>query len=115
MALLIWHWFSSKDFSAVCTFASLTQTFAFYMLLHRMCVSRSAAGLSSKTLQVYVLAFCFRLSATMMVDGYLPSDKSGDWVYQAADVASVLVLLQLLWCTHKRFATTYQAELDTFP
>lgn len=115
IAMVIWHHFSSKDFSVICTLAAVAQTAAFYLLLHKMRVAKSATGLSSKTLQMYVLALGFRLSSTMVKNGYLPVDKSGDWVYQASDVASMLLLFQLLFCIHKRYKDTYQDELDTMP
>ena len=39
--------------------------------------------------QVYVLVFCFRLSSTLVRQGYLPVDRSGDFVYQLADLFSL--------------------------
>jgi hypothetical protein len=115
MALVMWHHYSDQDFSFIITFAGLTQTAAFYLLLHKMKVERSAAGISSKTLQTYVLALCFRLSSTCVKNGYLPVDRSGDHLYQATDIASVLLLFQMLFFCHKRYADTYQEDLDTFP
>jgi len=114
-SMVVWRHFSDKDFSYICTFAGLTQMLSFYLLLHKMKVTKSAAGVSSKTLQMYVLAFCFRLSSTLVKNGYLPVDRSGDWVYQAADIASLLIVFQLLYFCHKRYAISYQRELDTFP
>lgn len=113
--MVMWHQFSDQDFSFIITFAGLTQTAAFYLLLHKMKVSRSAAGISSKTLQVYVLAFVFRLSSTCVKNGYLPVDRSGDYLYQATDIASLLIVFQMLFFCHKRYADTYQEDLDTFP
>jgi len=114
-SMVVWRHFSDQDFSYICTFAGLTQMLSFYLLLHKMKVTRSAAGVSSKTLQMYVVAFLFRLSSTMVKNGYLPVDRSGDWVYQAADISSLLIVFQLLFFCHKRYATTYQSQLDTFP
>jgi len=107
--------FSDRDFSAVMTLGSGVQTFGFYLLLHKVKVQNSVAGISSKTLEMYTLVLMFRLSATLFKNGYLPVDKSGDFVYQSADVASLLILLQLLYCVHKRNRSTYQAELDDLP
>jgi len=73
------------------------------------------AGISSKTLQVYVFMLMFRLTSTMVKNGYLPVDRTGDWVYQASDIASLLLVFQLLFFMHKKYAHTYQAELDTMP
>ena len=110
-----WHHLSDKDFSFLLTFSGCTQTLGFFLLLHKIRVQRSVAGISSKTLQCYVMALCFRLSSTCVKNGYLPVDRSGDHMYQATDIASVLLLFQMLFFCHKRYADTYQAELDTFP
>ena len=114
-ALVVWTHFSDQDFSYVCFASGGTQTLAFFLLMHKVRTTRSAAGISSKTLQVYVLVFLFRLSSTLVKNGYLPVDRSGDWAYQASDIASLLLVFQLMFFIHKRHADTYQAELDSMP
>lgn len=114
-ALVVAKEFSDRDFSAVMTLGSGVQCFGFYLLLHKVKVQNSVAGISSKSLQMYVLVMLFRLSATLFKNGYLPVDRSGDFVYQSADVASLLILLQLIYCVHKRNKSTYQSEYDTLP
>jgi len=115
MVLYIWHHHSDKDFSFILTVSQMLQTFAFFLLLHKVRVTKSVAGISSKTLQIYVLVFMFRLSSTMVKNGYLPVDSTGDWVYQGADMASMMLCFQLLFFTHKRYKDTYQSELDSLP
>merc|ERR1719446_1861639 len=110
--LVVGKEFSDRDFSAVMTLGSGVQCFGFYLLLHKVKVQNSVAGISSKTLEMYTLMLMFRLSATLFKNGYLPVDRSSDFVYQAADVASLLILFQLLYCVHKKNRATYQAELD---
>jgi len=110
-----WQHHSDKDFSYILTISGCVQTLAFFLLLHKVRVQKSVAGISSKMLQCYTLAFLFRLSSTLVKNGYLPVDRTGDWIYQAADIASLLLVFQLLFLVHKRFKTTYQVELDTFP
>merc|ERR1719326_140426 len=114
-ACVVGEEFSDRDFSAVMTLGSGIQCFGFYLLLHKVKVQNSVAGISSKTLQMYVLVLMFRLSATLFKNGYLPVDKSGDFVYQSADVASLLILLQLIYCVQKKNKETYQAEYDSLP
>lgn len=111
----VWHQFSDKDFSFIMTMSGALQAVGFFLLLHKIRVTRSAAGLSSKTLQMYSLVLTFRLSSTLVKNGYLPVDSTGDWLYQASDVASLLLVFQLLFYVHRRFRSTYQAELDTMP
>merc|ERR1719313_2404975 len=61
------------------------------------------------------MVFIFRLSSTMVKNGYLPVDATGDWVYQASDIASLLLVFQLLFFVHKRYKDTYQSSADTMP
>jgi len=111
----VWLHHSDKDFSYVLTVSGCVQTLGFFLLLHKVRVQRSVAGISSKMLQCYTLTFLFRLSSTLVKNGYLPVDRTGDWIYQAADIASLLLVFQLLFFVHKRYKTTYQQELDSMP
>jgi len=113
--VFVWHEFSDKDFSFIMTMSGALQAIGFFLLLHKVRATRSAAGVSSKTLQMYSMVFTFRLSSTLVKNGYLPVDSTGDWLYQASDVASLLLVFQLLYYVHKRFRYTYQAELDSMP
>merc|ERR1719473_1868779 len=47
------------------------------------------------------------------MNGYLPIDRSGDWVYQTADIVSAVIVLQLLYTMHKTLAHSYSKEHDT--
>lgn len=69
LALSCWHHFSDKDFSFLLTLSGCVQTLAFFLLLHKIRVQKSVAGISSKTLQVYVFVFIFRLSSTLVKNG----------------------------------------------
>jgi len=105
--------FSDGDHSTVLTLGSIVQCLGFFLLLQKVKMQRSVAGVSSKMLEMYVLVFLFRLSSTLTKNGYLPIDRSGDWVYQAADIASLLCVIQLLWMVHKEYHQTYQSSHDT--
>merc|ERR1719235_2658503 len=105
--------FSDHDFSAVLTFGAGVQCLGFLALLLKTRAQKTVKGVSSKTLEMYVGVFMFRLSSTMVKNGYLPVDRSGDWAYQLADVVSLLIVFQLLYCCHKTHGSTYQTEHDT--
>jgi len=105
--------FSDHDFSAVLTFGAGIQTLGFLALLLKVRAQKTVKGISSKTLEMYVGVFMFRLSSTLVKNGYLPVDRSGDWAYQLADIVSLLIVFQLLYCCHKTHGTTYQLEHDT--
>jgi len=105
--------FSDRDFSTVLTLGAGVQCLAFYLLLQKVKRQRSVAGISSKMLEMYVLVILLRLSSTLIKQGYLPVDRSGDYVYQAADIVSLFLVFQLLWCCHKTHKVTFQADQDS--
>jgi len=101
------------DFSSVLTLGGGLQCLGF-MLLNIMVKQRnSVAGVSGKSLQLYVLVFICRLAATLTCDGYIPLDKTGDGLIQLADVSSLLIVLQLLRRVYKTNAETYHESKDT--
>jgi len=104
--------FSDQDFSAVLTVGAGFQLFAFTLLLYKVNLSQSVAGLSARTLEMYSLFYLLRLTSTCQKNGYIPVDRSGDWLYQVLDAASLLNVLQLLYAVHVRHAATYQSHLD---
>jgi hypothetical protein len=109
---VIYHLFSDGDFSAIYTIGVGVQCLGFYLLFAKVQRERSVSGISAKTLELYVLVFVCRLSTTCMRDGYLPLDRTGDWVFQAADFVSLvmaLVLLRRVLVTHR---DSYQEEHD---
>merc|ERR1719488_448381 len=81
-AVIVYRLFTDGDFSSIYTLGMAVQCLAFYLLNAKVDMQKSVAGISAKTLQAYVLVFTFRLSSTLVKNGYLPVDQSGDWVFQ---------------------------------
>merc|ERR1719506_3484055 len=75
----------------------MVQCLALVLLGLQMISSGSASGISAKALSLDALAICCRLSSTLWLNGYLPVDASGDYVYQAFDICSLGVLAWLLY------------------
>ena len=89
-SLVVYFMFSSGDFSFLLTYAAFMRCFGFGLLNFKMWTSRSAKGVSLKTLEVYALTFLVRLLSIMRHQGYLPYDKSGDWFYHVIEILSLL-------------------------
>jgi len=107
--------YHSLEFSSVLTLGGGMQSLGF-TLLHLLVRNRkSVAGVSGKSLQLYVLVFLFRLSSTLTCDGYIPMDKTGDWLFQLADISSLLIVLQLLRRVYRTNAETYNETQDSMP
>lgn len=105
--------FSDQDFSAVLSLSAAAQCFGLLLLLFKVRTAKTVSGLSARSLEMYVLFFVFRLGSSMFKNGYIPVDRTGDWVYQTTDIVSLLMCLQLLYCIHITHRSTYQADIDT--
>jgi hypothetical protein len=112
-SVIVWRVFSDGDYSSVLTFGSLIQCFGFYMLFIKVKYHKSVAGLSARTLELYIVVYMCRLSSTLFRVGYLPVDASGDWVYQAADVMSLFIAAMTFRCIRTSHRSTYQDAFDT--
>jgi len=113
--LVVWDEFTQKDFSAIVTAGSTVQVVGFLILMIRIRTTKSVAGLSSKSLQMFVLYLCARLPATCLCRGYIPIDASGHWFYQLMDFCALLLACHLLHSMHKTYVHSFQEEHDTLP
>lgn len=91
-----YHMFSDGIFSCIVTLASVIQLLGLVLTLLKVIKQRSFGMISTKSLQLYIPVYILRLSCTLFNEGYLPIDRSGDWAYQVADIASLGVVLVLL-------------------
>jgi len=110
----MYHMVADREFSAVLTISGMFQCLAF-MLLAVQSLSGSAAGISAQSLKLETVSLVFRMSSTVWLDGYLPMDKSGDWLYQAVDLCSLVIVL---WLLHRLLVvqkSTYQEVDDSLP
>jgi hypothetical protein len=101
--------------SSAATLSVMAQCFALVLLVLKVTTSGHVKGISCNSLALEASAFVCRLSGTTWRDGYLPVDASGDWLYQAVDVASLLLALWLLREMLFAKRATYEEEHDAFP
>merc|ERR1719181_2760473 len=81
----------------------------------KMVSTDSASGISAKALSLDALALCCRLSSTLWLNGYLPVDASGDYIFQVIDICSLGILL---WLLHQILVIkrhSYQDQEDSLP
>merc|ERR1719454_2158797 len=81
--------------SSVLTISAIFQCLAF-SLLGVQVLSGNFSGISTKSLQLEAVAIASRLVSTTLIDGYVPSDTTGDYLYQCFDGLS---LVMALWIT----------------
>ena len=114
VSLFVYFMLSGGDFSFLMTYGAMARMFGFGILNLKTFKSQRATGVSIKTLQLYVLVFFFRLTSIIRHEGYLPYDKSGDWLYHFVEFISMAFTATALWACSKPFKQTYQADLDRF-
>lgn len=113
--VLLMHKGTDGDFSVILTMSAAVQCLGFCLLSLKVHHQKTVAGLSSRTLEMYVVFFLVRLTSTLFKNGYLPQDRSGDFIYQTSDVGSLVMVLRLLYVIHKKHKDTYQADADSLP
>jgi hypothetical protein len=94
--------------------SAIVQCLGLSILCIQVATSRSAAGISAEALKLDAASIAFRLSSTVWLNGYLPVDASGDYVYQLFDACSLFLVLWLLHRVVVTHHSTYQVESDSF-
>lgn len=112
-AYFVFSHMAGGEFSAILTLSVVFQCLAMTLLALQVLLTGSAAGISARALQLDAAAICLRLSSTTWLNGYLPVDMTGDCIYQAFDIASLVVLLWLLHSVFVVHRATYQAAEDS--
>jgi len=104
---------SDRSFSAIITLAAAIQAFGFCLLRMQVKNQNGVQGISSRTLQMYVAAYLFRPYSTLQYNGYLPVDRSGDYIYQMCDFVALGVVFSLLYACHSKHEQSYEKEHDS--
>lgn len=112
-AWAIYDFVADRAFSAILTLSVMVQCLGISLLCIQLLSSGSASGISAGSLILDAVAFGCRLSSTTWLNGYLPVDASGDYVYQAVDVCSLLMVVWLLRRVLVVQRSTYQAAEDS--
>lgn len=114
VSLVVYSLLSGGDFSFLMTYGGMARMFGFGILNVKTFTSKRATGVSIKTLQLYSLVFFFRLTSIMRHEGYLPYDKSGDWLYHLIEGTALVFTCTAMWGCMGPFKSTYQGNLDKF-
>jgi len=110
---LVHQSFHDIGLSTLLTFSVGIQCFGYACLLVKICQQKSVAGISGRALSLQAVSYMLRLCSTTWLKGYIPVDETGDWLYQALDVAALFMALKLIHCVFKTHRHTYQEDCDT--
>merc|ERR1719335_144280 len=109
----MYHEGAEKEFTSILTLSVFAQALSFVLLQIQISLNKSVAGISGKTMIMHLVKLVCRLSTTLWLDGYLPMDKSGDWIYQVGDVVSLLMVFQILFSVFVSHKSSYQSDVDS--
>eukprot|EP00451_Oxyrrhis_marina_P013429 CAMPEP_0204327518 /NCGR_PEP_ID=MMETSP0469-20131031/12648_1 /ASSEMBLY_ACC=CAM_ASM_000384 /TAXON_ID=2969 /ORGANISM="Oxyrrhis marina" /LENGTH=285 /DNA_ID=CAMNT_0051309757 /DNA_START=12 /DNA_END=869 /DNA_ORIENTATION=- len=112
--IVVFWFFSDGDFSFLLTLASLISMFGFLMVAVKVSSSKSCKGVSLIMSEAYVVVSICRLCSIIPYEGYLPYDKSGDWLYQTVEAVTFCLAGSIVYLIRVQFAETYDPTLDTF-
>lgn len=113
-AITIFWMFSSGDFSFLLTLSSLVSMFSFLMVAIKIESTKTVKGVSLKMMECYIAVFSCRLCAIVPFEGYLPFDKSGDWLYQVCEAFGLCLAGSIVYLCRMQYASTYDPAADTF-
>jgi len=110
--IMIFMFISSGDFSFLLTLSSLVSVFSFLMVAVAIESTKSVKGVSLKMMECYILVFFCRLCAIIPYEGYLPFDKSGDWLYQLCEALGLCLAGYIVYSCRMVHSGTYDETLD---
>jgi hypothetical protein len=103
---------ADRKWSSMMTMSGFAHCLGLVLLCIQVVSSRNATGVSARALILDGIAVSLRLASTLFFEGYLPNDKSGDHVYQCADICSLLLIVFLLRSVLVTCRGTYQEVED---
>jgi len=112
---MAWAKCSDRKFADLLTVADLIQLAGFLMLTVKIRATKSVAGISSRSIELHTGVLAIRIVSMFFRRGYIPVTKTGLSVCQVAHIASLIIVVQILYLIHKKYRHTYQSEEDSFP
>jgi hypothetical protein len=112
VVFIIFWFFSSGDFSFLLTLSSLISMFSFSMVLIKVEHAQSCKGVSLKMMECYLCIQLGRLCAIVPYEGYLPFDKTGDWLYQVIEALTFCLAGSIVYMCRFRYGSSYDPALD---
>jgi len=114
MAFFVYHSIAEKEFSSILTMSVIAQALAVSFLCIQVVSNNSAKGISVGALILDGCSVAGRFPSTTWSEGYLPMDKTGDYLYQMIDFYSLALILFLLHRVLVVNRSTYEASDDSF-
>eukprot|EP00164_Ancoracysta_twista_P006447 GFYU01008974.1.p1 GENE.GFYU01008974.1~~GFYU01008974.1.p1 ORF type:complete len:336 (-),score=103.07 GFYU01008974.1:400-1407(-) len=111
---LLYANFSDGQLSFVFSFGEWIRSFGFVILMYKIHKQKTVAGLSSRALELYAVAFALRFLSTCTNEAYWPTDKTGDF-YPVIPMFSLILTCVAIYNIRVTFKSTYDVTQDSFP
>jgi len=110
---IVYQTFDDVGLSTFLTLSVGIQFFALVCLLYQVKCQVGVRGVSKGSLVMQCFVYGFRLSSSTWLKGYIPTDGTGDYLYQILDFVTLLLAVFLIFCCTKKYASSYQEQYDT--
>jgi len=110
--VLIFMFLSDRDFSFLLTMSSLVSAFCFFMVAHKIERTGTCEGISVRMFECYLILILARLFSIIPFEGYLPYDRTGDWLYQTTEAVSLCLCGSIVYLCRRRYRNTYNENAD---
>jgi len=104
--------FSDLSFSAIATLASGFQILSYALIILKIHATATVNSLSQQTFILTMSALFLRLISTTQFNGYLPVDRSGDWLIQTCDALSFIAVALAVYLSKSRYHQTIPKDQD---
>ncbi|KAK2194736.1 ER lumen protein retaining receptor [Babesia duncani] len=109
---LLYLFFSDGDFSFLLTLSSLVSLLSFVVVAYSIDCAGTCTGISLQTIYCYVVLLGSRLCSIVPYQGYLPSDSSGDFLYQFSEFLCLVFAVYVAYQCCVKYKSTYDTNED---
>merc|ERR1719473_2274260 len=113
VAALVYQSYDDVGLSTFLTLSVGIQFFALVCLLYQVEHQVGVQGVSMRSLVMQCFVYGLRLSSSTWLKGYIPTDTTGDGLYQLLDVATLGLAGFLIWRCKTTHKGSYQEQYDT--
>lgn len=104
---------SGGEPSCILVMSAIAQCLGIVFLCIQVLSSKTAIGISAKSLALDGFAIACRLSVTVWLNAYIPDDPTGDALYQSIETCSLLLIFWLYYQVTVKHRSTYQLTEDS--
>lgn len=114
-SLVVYRLVANGEFSSILTLSVMFQGLSHALLGTQVIIRGNTSGISGRSLSLDAMALVCRLASTTWLNGYLPVDASGDYIYQITEAGTLLIALWLIGQIRRERARSEETDLDNLP